>query len=305
MSDIVFADVSHHQGSIDWAAYARAAGHVHRPSGLTHAAAAICKATGGTHTSGGTSRVDPKFAANRAAMRDLLKLRGYYHFLQLNADPVAQAGHFAKTVGELQPGEFAVLDVEQDNNTARHEQFCAEVDRLLGGRCWIYGGKDVDNPNGRPYWVARYPNSGKPDPSMEPKPAHVLWQFTSKGSCPGVSGNVDLNVHRGDLDSLARFAVRKAAKPAKPAKGTTSPTKPAKPAQPPAQAPAPAAAHLARLVQVKGDPAVYLVSVDSIRHLPDQAALGAECRAGICESEVRQITKADLRALAKARGVTL
>lgn len=206
MSGIVFADVSRHQGTIDWTAYAHAAGTTD-PNGLTRAAAAICKATGGTATSGGTSWVDPLFAANRAAMRKTLQLRGYYHFLQPDADAVAQAKFFAQTVGRLQSGEFAVLDVEQDANATKHEQFCVTVDRLVGGRCWVYGGMTVPNPQGRPYWVARYPGSGKPDPALEPSIQHVLWQFSSAGSFPGVPAVVDLNVHRGTPATLAKYAL--------------------------------------------------------------------------------------------------
>lgn len=201
MTDTILADVSHHQDAprselIDWAAYAGR----HK--------AAICKATGGTERSGGTTWVDPEFKHNQAQMRARLEVRGYYHFLQTDGDPVAQARHFAKTVGRLLPGEFAVLDVEQDTQTAKHEAFCREVDRLLGGTCWLYGGRDVPNPHRRPYWVARYWNE-TPDPRGEPSVRHVLWQYTSKGRAPGVAGNIDLNVHRGTLASLARYAMPK------------------------------------------------------------------------------------------------
>ena len=206
MTGIVLTDVSRHQGPVDWQAYAAAAGTRHA-TGLTCAPAAVIKATGGTETSGGTSWVDTRFAENRLAMRHLLKVRGYYHFLQIDGDPVAQARHFARVVGPLTPGEFAVLDVEQDRHADRHEAFCREVDRILGGVCWLYGGKDVPNPHGRPYWVARYPKSLRPDPAMEPSLPHVLWQFSSQGRFPGVTGDVDLNVHRGDLASLARYAI--------------------------------------------------------------------------------------------------
>lgn len=201
MTDLYLADVSHHQDRaggelVDWTAYAK------------RFKAAICKTTGGDHDSGGTTWVDPEFTYNRGRMRELLSLRGYYHFFQVNGDPVAQARHFAKTVGKLLPGEFAVLDVEQDTQSAKHEAFCREADRLLGGTCWIYGGRDVPNPYKRPFWVARYYDE-TPGRRGEPTVAHVLWQYTSKGRAPGVAGNVDLNVHRGSLSSLAKYAMPK------------------------------------------------------------------------------------------------
>lgn len=200
MTDIVFADVSRHQGAVNWAAYAAAAGSTD-PNGLIRVAAGICKATDGT------TWVDPQFAVNRTAMRKQLQVRGYYHYFEAADDPVVQAKFFAQTVGRLQPGEFAVLDVEQDTQSAKHEQFCAEVDRLSGGRCWIYGGMSVPNPQERPFWVARYPANGHPDPALEPSVAHVLWQFSSTGAFPGVQGVVDLNVHRGTLATLAQHAL--------------------------------------------------------------------------------------------------
>lgn len=204
MRGITFADVSRWQERVDWAAYSAAAGTTD-DWGLTRADAAVCKATGGTETSGGTSRVDPWFARNQAGMREHLSVRGYYHFLQVDADPVAQARFFAETIGPLQPGEFAVLDVEQDADADAHERFCAETDRLVGGRCWVYGGAQVRTD--RPVWIARYFDH-TPNPDAEPDLPHALWQFTDRGHVPGVTGGCDVNVHRGDLASLRRLTVQ-------------------------------------------------------------------------------------------------
>lgn len=199
MADIVVADVSHWQGTIDWAAFAAAAGSSagYGRTGPKRAAGAICKATQGT------DGVDPQFRRNQRLMRQHLALRGFYHFYSATAPVREQAEHLARTVEALLPGEFVALDVEQDAEHARHEQFCALVDDLLGGTCWIYGGQQVRTR--RPLWVARYRND-TPDPAGEPDLGHVLWQFTDSGRWPGIAGNVDLNVHRGDLSSLLRFA---------------------------------------------------------------------------------------------------
>lgn len=196
---IVLADVSHWQGTVDWTAYAKAAGETYHAPGITRASAAICKATQGV---GG---IDSQFTRNQRLMREHLDLRGFYHFYSATAPVKDQAEHFARTVGELRPGEFAALDVEQDAERARHEALCAAVDSLLGGVCWVYGGSQVRTE--RPVWVARY-RDGTPSPGGEPTVGHVLWQFTETGRWPGVGGAVDLNVHRGDLASLLRFTVQ-------------------------------------------------------------------------------------------------
>ena len=46
------------------------------------------------------------------------------------------------------------------------------------------------------FWIARYgPNNGRLNENYPPKAKNVVaWQYTSKGSVPGISGNVDLDV---------------------------------------------------------------------------------------------------------------
>ena len=60
-------------------------------------------------------RVDRQAIANRDGMRAAFPgtARGYYHFLG-SSTPALQAQHFRSVVGDLQPGEFLMLDVETD-----------------------------------------------------------------------------------------------------------------------------------------------------------------------------------------------
>jgi GH25 family lysozyme M1 (1,4-beta-N-acetylmuramidase) len=60
-------------------------------------------------------RVDKQASANKAGMRRWFPTaaRGFYHFLGTSA-PAVQAAHFARVTGPLLPGEFVMLDVEQD-----------------------------------------------------------------------------------------------------------------------------------------------------------------------------------------------
>ena len=44
------------------------------------------------------------------------------------------------------------------------------------------------------FWLARYgKNTGQMDMSYKPNVGEVMWQYTSKGQVPGISGNVDLD----------------------------------------------------------------------------------------------------------------
>ncbi len=60
-----------------------------------------------------------------------------------------------------------------------------------------------------PFWIARYPLSASMTVAMDPsgvyKPAIACtmygWQYSSKGSVPGISGNVDMNEWYVDLEA--------------------------------------------------------------------------------------------------------
>ncbi|WP_141924802.1 GH25 family lysozyme [Haloactinospora alba] len=54
-----------------------------------------------------------------------------------------------------------------------------------------------------PLWIARWSSDPYPLPNW---PSHTIWQYTSTGSVPGVSGNVDRNVFNGSRERLAAFA---------------------------------------------------------------------------------------------------
>ncbi|UWP59255.1 GH25 family lysozyme [Ruminococcus gauvreauii] len=53
-----------------------------------------------------------------------------------------------------------------------------------------------------PLWLARYPaaDNGTPNYSLKPG-AGIIWQYTSKGKVPGISGHVDRDISWVDLNS--------------------------------------------------------------------------------------------------------
>jgi GH25 family lysozyme M1 (1,4-beta-N-acetylmuramidase) len=188
------ADVSEHQGSVDWRAYA------------AHTPAAIARAHNGF-------RPDHAFPAFLTAMRAHLAVRGFYGYVIAGRDPVEQAHEFAAAVGRLQPEEFAVCDLEEGDGdqSRRAEAWCRVVDELCGGTTWVYSGEafwrghlaGVDRL--RPRWVAKYS-------TRAPALGHVLWQHADNELHPGI-GRCDCSIFDGTIDQLRQLVA-----------GTTSPT---------------------------------------------------------------------------------
>ena len=198
-------DVSHWQGTIDWAAVAAAGKRF-----------AYLKA------SDSFDFVDATYATNRAQAKANGLLVGAYHFARPDAtagDAVAEADHFVDTAtpasGELLP----VLDLEVTGGLAATDlqawvkAFMQRVYDRTGLRAAIYtspsfwsskmGNTGWFAANGYvTLWIAHW-TSG-PAPTL---PASnwggrgwSFWQYTSDGTVPGIAGRVDLDRYRsGDF----------------------------------------------------------------------------------------------------------
>ena len=93
-------DVSHYDGTIDWAAANKA--------GI---AFAFMKSTEGT------GFVDPQFAANWKGAGDAGVIRGAYHFFRPATDATAQADFFVQTTGVPGKGDPPpTIDLEATDN---------------------------------------------------------------------------------------------------------------------------------------------------------------------------------------------
>lgn len=201
-------DVSHYQGTINWPSV-KAAG----------VGFAIAKATEGS------SYVDPQFKANWNGMKSVgIHVRGAYHFGHPNTDAVAQAGHFAATVGKLAAGEFAVLDIEAANGEPATSVakwcnvFVSTVQSKLGlptGRVFVYTGAWFWNPQAgggkllprsffeHPLWVSGYVPTSPPMPIGWS--SWTLWQYTDKAKINGISSGVDCSRYKGTQAELERL----------------------------------------------------------------------------------------------------
>jgi len=190
-------DVSHWQGDIDWSAL--------------KIDFAILKA------SQGTAMVDNKLEQNKFRARKQGILLGYYHYAN-GGDARKEAEHFVKSVGEILPGEFLVLDWEINHATpdAWCRAFLDRVFELTGIRPLFYTyearikSTNWDKVIAGNYglWIAKY---GKNDGTMGAQPFigkwgfYVIWQYSSAGMLKGISGKVDLDYANITLDTLRKY----------------------------------------------------------------------------------------------------
>jgi lysozyme len=189
-------DVSYHEGTIDWSAVVNA--------GIRFA---WIKATEGT------KYVDPAWATNSANARAAGMPFGAFHYAQPGTDPglaAEQADHFVDVAGFGSGNLLPVLDVEITNGLtpSAMQTFIAQfLDRVLqrtGIHAVIYtspnfwrknvGDTAVFAQNGyNLLWVAHWTTASAP--SM---PASnwggfgwTVWQYTDKGTVPGITKVVD------------------------------------------------------------------------------------------------------------------
>ena len=195
-STIKGIDVSHWQGTIDWAKVAAAGKSF-----------VFLKATDDANY------VDPTFAANRsAALANGLSV-GAYHYAR--PDPSAgdarrEARYFVAAANP-QPGDLLpVLDLEEnaglnhDELTAWARTWVRVVRNLTGVSALVYTSPATwvtgtgDSPlvarDGAPLWIAHWnvPSPTIPANDWDGHGWHV-WQYTNTGHVSGISGNVDLD----------------------------------------------------------------------------------------------------------------
>lgn len=194
-------DVSEYQPAVNWRAVAARNG-----------GAAIIRAMYGA------GHVDDAWAGGarrRNARESGIHVLGIYQYVTEGEDVVAQAQAFVQLVGTLEPGEFAVIDLEEGtgDQLARAHAWLEHVDGHLtypGYRgAWLYSGAAFFDEHGlmpiarspRHTWVAAY--SAEP-----PAVPYTLWQHTDAEQWPGI-GSCDCSIYKGDLDGLAATVGRK------------------------------------------------------------------------------------------------
>ncbi|KAK7574081.1 hypothetical protein V9T40_011272 [Parthenolecanium corni] len=193
-------DISHYQGNIDW--------NVCTPEN-TGKKFIIHKATEGA------TYQDPQFIKNWRAMKANGFQVGAYHFLRFgSSEPKAQVDNFIKMLQQVEWDQNTILalDLEEVPGSdyslvASSTEFCAKlIQSITGSYPYIYTrqnfwdahvSKTLDIVTKCPLWIARWrdkPPSPKELPNGWTK--WEIWQYSSEGKVPGITGNVDLNIMR-------------------------------------------------------------------------------------------------------------
>jgi GH25 family lysozyme M1 (1,4-beta-N-acetylmuramidase) len=206
-------DVSRFNGVIDWPTVGSA-------GGIRFAFVAASRGSGADcAVKPNACGADPQFAANRANAKAVGIRVGPYHRAfatgatraEARADAIAEADLFLAQVAALVPGELVpVLDVETPFTglTASRLRtwvrvWVKRVHRRLGRKPMIYTsatswaatGDTREFAKARfPLWVAHWNVSRPAVPAGNwAGRGYAVWQHTSSGSVPGISGRVDLD----------------------------------------------------------------------------------------------------------------
>ena len=211
-------DVSEWQHHIKWNQLAE-----RRKAGSLHFV--IIKATQGmTYT-------DPRYDQNWQGARTTGATLGAYHYFMFDDDPRKQARHFINRVA-LQTGDLPpIVDVEKNCRScnqmqteprkvlARLKRLLVELEKHYMVTPIIYSNLDFykrylkDEFETYTFWLADYtktPPPGlyierddHPKPPPPKRPFVSIWQFTDRGSVPGIVGDVDLNyMPKASMDAI-------------------------------------------------------------------------------------------------------
>ncbi len=213
MSRVQGIDVSKWQGDIDWPKVAA--------SGVkfVYIRAAY-----------GADLQDRLFQQNWDGARQAGLLRGAYHFCRAHQSAQAQIDMMLGTVpandtGELPPwydleryGPDPVVKGKELVDFSN--EYMLGVEAQWGRRMDIYTGyyfwqsnlrvnfKYPDWPNYRQLALAQYPSGPPTNPWLIPSgwDDWTIWQYSSKGVIPGISGNVDMDFFNGNYEDLLAYA---------------------------------------------------------------------------------------------------
>lgn len=198
-------DISHHQGTIDWATLKDEAVIDERPIRFI-----MIKATEGAN------KIDENFKDNFYNAREYGFTRGAYHFYGTRSTAKAQAQFFISQV-KLEKGDLPpVLDVEHKPSNQTDEEFKESVLEWLRIVENHYGVPPIVYTYYRfklrylsdsafdayPYWIAHYYVD-----KVEYEGAWKFWQHTDAGRLPGIKGDVDFNIYNGSFYDLRQMTI--------------------------------------------------------------------------------------------------
>ena len=184
-------DVSEHNGTIDW------------ETAKNHIAGAIIRCGYGMDMA---KQDDKQWARNVAECERLgIPYGVYLYSYATNTDRAkSEAQHVLRLIKGRKLAYPVYFDIEEPG-TESAAVACAkafgDIIEAAGYWCGVYYNKDWHNRVIKGQldrfvrWGAGYgSNDGKQHASYKPNFGEDIWQYSSKGSIPGVSGNVDVNI---------------------------------------------------------------------------------------------------------------
>jgi lysozyme len=200
-------DISRYQPKIEWSA-------------LTASGIQFCfiKATEGARD------VDASFRQHWEGAAKAGLVRGAYHFFRPQIPVSTQADSFARTVGQLLPGDLPPaldlegtagwVDIPPANRASLALNMLGALETRLHATPIVYASPWFATEMLKchaalarfPIWIAQYTEEHTPS---IPKPwsSWTFWQHSQSGSLPGISGPVDLDRFQGSLDDLKKLTL--------------------------------------------------------------------------------------------------
>jgi GH25 family lysozyme M1 (1,4-beta-N-acetylmuramidase) len=210
-------DVSYWQGGINWTSV--------KNSGITFAIIRAGHGDSAVDSSVNATGTDKNFTTNWPAAKGAGLVRGAYWYIMPSASPsvtenaTALAAKFVNTVQPKEGDLQLTIDFENNANsltTAQMQtwmQTCVNQIKATTHRPpMIYCSQSFWNTNmpagagnmGCPLWVA---NWGVTSPKLPNAwTTYAFWQYTSSGTTPGISGNVDQDTVNGDSSFMMQYA---------------------------------------------------------------------------------------------------
>lgn len=213
-ADAYGIDISHHQGSVDWEKvgvipYDLAT----RTQGRRETSAKVSIAFVMIKATEGCDYVDDCCTTNMAEARKASLVVGAYHVMT-TGDATKQAQNFFDNCN-LKKGDMApVIDLEESilggkTTEARKvlKDLARKLEKRYGCKPIIYCGSRfsekmhlADDYPDHPRWIASYGTQKRPSGSD-------FWQFTERGTIPGISEYVDIDAFYGKRFRLSELRV--------------------------------------------------------------------------------------------------
>lgn len=172
---------------------------------------------------------DQGFYPDGQAVRNALEARAakvpvaFYVYLggaSHTKDEIAHIKNLINNIGGLRPGEFICLDWEEQNSA--EVAYVSEIakgliDSGLSAPMIYMSLSRVRGNNWQPLvamgcslWVAAWGNNDavpedREVPGSDEWPFWAIWQYSSTGTVPGISGRVDMNQFNGSVEQFKKY----------------------------------------------------------------------------------------------------